>query len=72
MLLQQCEMVLRQTGLPHGLFAASQNEINNIKLEEDSLEDVDFLSDPMLCDDNLDLNLENNFDIAIEDLLDMC
>lgn len=69
-------MVVRQTSLQQGIFAASQDEINNIKQEDnDFLEDLDFGIDPMLCDDHLghvDINLDDNFDLTIEDLLNLC
>ena len=52
-------MVVNQTGLPQGLFAASQQEINSIKLENDVLDDLGFIGDPMLCDDSLDMTIED-------------
>lgn len=59
-------MVVRQTGLQQGLFAASQSEINNIKLELDSMDmdELDFTADPMLCDDTLGM--------TIEDIMNLC
>ncbi|XP_067933932.1 transcription factor E3-like isoform X2 [Watersipora subatra] len=57
--LQQCEMVVNQTGLPQGLFSMSQPEISGIKLENDALDDLGFIGDPMLCDDSLDMTIED-------------
>ena len=61
-------MVVRQTGLQQGLFAASQSEIDNIKLELDAMDmdmaDLDFAADPMLCDDG--------FNMTLEEIMNLC
>lgn len=58
-------MVVSQTGLQQGIFAASQEEINCIKLENgETIDDLGFAGDPMLCDDTLNM--------TIEDILNLC